>query len=197
MTSPEPGTTPPGGDAIGPGRKRPADPPRSIRKGDVPPALLDRYLIERDLRGRPERFYRDHRAPQPAFRDLGRKLETGGAYPDTIADMLKVAEHRGWSRIRVEGADSFRRDVWIQARARGLEVEGYRPRDRDRQAAGEPPKAPPLDAELRRRLDQASVIVRHIVADPRVAQRLIAEAIERARERADRDTPRRDRSRTR
>ncbi|ANC52758.1 hypothetical protein A4249_03180 [Brevundimonas sp. GW460-12-10-14-LB2] len=42
---------------------------RSLDKGDVPPALLDRYLVERDRQGRAERFYRDHRAREPMFQD--------------------------------------------------------------------------------------------------------------------------------
>ena len=32
---------------------------RSLDKGDVPPQLLDRYLIERDRQGRPERYPND------------------------------------------------------------------------------------------------------------------------------------------
>ncbi|WP_298702081.1 hypothetical protein [uncultured Brevundimonas sp.] len=54
----------------------------SRTKGDLPPSILDRYLIEHDGRGRAERFFRDHRADQPAFRDAGRALTAASAYPD-------------------------------------------------------------------------------------------------------------------
>lgn len=162
---------------LGPDRARPGQAAgRSTAKGDVPPALLDRYLIERDRQGRPEAFFRDQRAPEPAFRDHGRRLSTGQAYPDTVADMLKVARHRGWTRLRVDGDEAFRRDVWIQARAQGLEVAGYRPRARDRQAAGEPPPTPKARASLDQRLHRASVVIRGLVADPEVQRRLLDRA---------------------
>lgn len=169
--------------------------PRSTVKGDTPPALLDRYLIERDRRGRPEAFFRDPRATEPAFRDHGRRLSTFHAYPETIADMLKVARHRGWTRLKVEGDEAFRRDVWIQARAQGLEVSGYRPRDRDRQAAGETAvvRAPAVD--LDKRLKMAAVVVSNLVRDPEAQRRLLDRAAELVSLR--RGQERTERSRTR
>ena len=147
--------------------------PASKAKGDVPSTLLDRYLIERDGQGRAERFYRDARSPDPAFRDFGNRLETRHAYPDTIGDMLKVAEHRGWRSLRVEGEEAFRRDVWIQAKAKGLEVVGYNPRQRDRQAAGEP-----LDPAGREspRWDRALQIAERLLPEPDV-RRGVVEAV--------------------
>lgn len=162
---------------IGPDRARPGEAQsRSVTKGDVPQSLMDRYLIERDLRGRPERFYRDHRTPDPAFRDAGRRLSANRAYPDTVADMLKVAQHRGWFRVKVTGEEAFRREVWVQARAMGLEVQGYRPRGRDREAAG----LPQGRAQLEQRLSMAATVVRTLIADPEAQRRLIAHAAARA-----------------
>jgi hypothetical protein len=169
---------------IGPERARAGEAPaRSTVKGDVPQPILDRYLIERDLRGRAERFYRDHRTPDPAFSDTGRRLSAAQAYPDTIADMLKVARHRGWTRLKVEGDEAFRREVWIQARAQGLEVNGYRPRDRDHQAAGLP-LAPQHQGE---RLRKAAAVVRSLIPDVEAQRRLIAYAVTRAGLSSDRD----------
>ena len=108
---------------------------RSTAKGDVPEAVLDRYLVERDLRGRPERFFRDHRASEPTFRDRGGSLVSSQAYPDAVVDMLKIARHRGWDQVRVSGDPAFRREVWIQAQALGMEVQGHRPAS----AIGRPP----------------------------------------------------------
>ncbi len=185
---PHPPETPEDADpanALAPARARPGEAKaRSTTKGDVPPALLDRYLVERDRQGRAERFFRDHRTPEPAFRDTGRTLTTTRAYPDTIADMLKVAQHRGWTRLTVRGDDAFRRDVWIQAQSLGLEVAGYRPRERDRQAAGERSPEPALRRDsrpdLQARLRMASTVVRALVADPEMQARLIAHAQQRA-----------------
>ncbi|PZU72183.1 LPD7 domain-containing protein [Brevundimonas sp.] len=192
MASPDKTAAPPnrlfpGGDA---GARR----ARSLDKGDVPAALLDRYLVERDRQGRPERYYRDHRAREPMFQDKGRSLVARQSYPDTVADMLKVAEHRGWSSLRVAGDDAFRREVWVQAQALGLEVKGHRPTERDRAAAapagreqGPPaadrdrsPERKPASRTVEARLAMAAQVVRAMVVDPEMQARLIARAWTRA-----------------
>ncbi|MBB5747066.1 LPD7 domain-containing protein [Brevundimonas variabilis] len=158
---------------------------RSRTRGDAPQAILDRYLIERDRQGRPARFYRDHRATEPMFRDEGRKLTTTQSYPDAVADMLKIAQHRGWTEVRVSGDEGFRREAWIQARSLGLEVKGYRPRDRDRQAADEPsvarsPSSRHLDQRaVEERLRAASVVVKRLIEDPAARTRLMEHALQR------------------
>ena len=161
----------------------PSAQPRSVAKGDLPQSLLDRYLVERDRQGRPERLFRDHRAEAPVIRDDGRRLWAASDYPDAVADLLKIARHRGWSRVKVDGAEAFRREVWIQARREGLEVAGYRPRDRDRQSAGEP-TAPParLGQDIETRLRQAAAIVRTLAPDPTAQARLLAAAWSRVRD---------------
>ncbi len=158
---------------------------RSRTRGDAPQAILDRYLIERDRQGRPARFYRDHRAAEPMFRDEGRKLTTTQSYPDAVADMLKIAQHRGWTKVRVSGDEGFRREAWIQARSLGVEVRGYQPRDRDRQAAGEPslarsPSSRHLDERaVEDRLRAASVVVKRLIEDPDARTRLMECAVQR------------------
>ena len=181
-------------------------PRRSTTKGDTPEAVLDRYLVERDRQGRPERFFRDHRAAEPMFRDRGGSLVSAQAYPDAIADMLKIARHRGWDQVRVTGDPAFRREVWIQAQAMGLEVRGHRPRERDRQAAGQdrPSRGPeavrpqaPQDP-LAERLGRAAVVVARLIPDPATQARLLERAWTRAemRRAEDRDV-RRDHDRAR
>lgn len=170
------------GPAPGPAGSR-----RSTAKGDVPEAVLDRYLVERDLRGRPERFFRDHRAAEPMFRDRGRSLVSDQAYPDAVIDMLKIARHRGWDKVRVFGDPGFRREVWLQAQALGMEVQGHRPRERDRQAAGldrasPGPNAQPSKAHdaLAERLARAAIVVARLVPDPAIQTRLLEAAWMRA-----------------
>jgi hypothetical protein len=180
--------------------------PRSTAKGDLPQAVLDRYLVERDRQGRPERFFRDHRAAEPMFRDRGGSLVSAQAYPDAVADMLKIARHRGWEQVRVTGDPAFRREVWIQAQALGLEVRGHRPRERDRQAAGQdrPSRGPgaarpqPPQEPLAERLARAAVVVARLLPDPAIQARLLERAWTRAEVRRpeNRDV-RRDRVRAR
>ena len=171
---------------IGPDRK--TQTPISTTKGDVPATLLERYLIERDRQGRPERFFRDHRATDPMFRDRGRSLTATQAYPDAVADMLRIARHRGWAAVRVGGDEAFRREAWIQARALGLQVTGHRPRDRDRQAAGEAPM-PPRDIETRMR--NAALVVRTLLPEPAAQARLVAYAASLANRAMGREPPER------
>lgn len=177
---------------------------RSLDKGDVPTQLMDRYLIERDRQGRPERYYRDHKTADPAFRDHGRALSSPQAYPDTVAAMLRIAQHRGWTSIRVAGNDDFRREVWVQARTLGLDVAGYRPTERDRQAASDGSKRDadrraaranePSHDDVKRRLAMAAVVVRTLIADPAAQARLMERAWVRARPEADRTRERPDRN---
>ncbi|MBX9617162.1 MAG: hypothetical protein K2X25_16335 [Caulobacteraceae bacterium] len=177
-------------NAVSPSPQKKTD-GRSTTKGEIPASILDRYLIERDRQGRPERFYRDHRAVDPMFSDEGKRLVTRQAYPEAVADMLKVAQHRGWTQVRVSGDETFRREAWVQARALGLDVKGYQPRDRDRQAAGDKVRGPqtladrsadPSALSVEKRLKEAVVVVRRLIADPAAQARLIEHAYQRARD---------------
>ena len=144
MAAAAPSSDKPERDAPAESRLTPSGPDRatvSRTKGDLPSSMLDRYLIEHDGRGRAERFFRDHRADQPAFRDAARALTASSAYPDVVADMLRIARHRGWSSVRVAGDEAFRREVWIQGQALGLDIKGHRPTERDRAAAAAPERA--------------------------------------------------------
>ncbi|WP_287104814.1 LPD7 domain-containing protein [Brevundimonas sp.] len=180
---------------------------RSLDKGDVPAQLLDRYLVERDRQGRPERYYRDHKTADPSFRDHGRALSSHQAYPDSVAAMLRIAQHRGWSNIKATGDDAFRREVWVQARTLGLEVAGYRPTERDRQAANEAlqpnsqrdasRQKPPARDDIKRRLEMAAVVVRTLIADPAAQARLMERAWARVRPEADRARDKPDREQNR
>jgi hypothetical protein len=105
--------------------------PISLARGDIPEALKRRYFTE-DGRNATA-FFAGPGAKSAAFRDHGAKLSTKEIDPNTIRDMVAIAAHRGWRTIQVRGDDDFRREVWMEARALGLELRGYRPRQRDEQ----------------------------------------------------------------
>ncbi|ESQ79282.1 LPD7 domain-containing protein [Asticcacaulis sp. YBE204] len=74
--------------------------------------------------------YRD-RDQAVAFEDKGTRLTTAQDDVHVIRAMIDVAEARGWSSVRVRGSVSFKREAWLQAQARGMVVEGYKPRHVD------------------------------------------------------------------
>jgi hypothetical protein len=116
-----------------------------------------------------------------------------------VADMLKIARHRGWTDVRVQGDAAFKREVWIQAQALDITVKGHRPGERDRQAAGQPAnvrdretarardgQAPLRAADLEDRLRRAAIVVRGLIGDPEARARLLARAWGRAAEHLER-----------
>lgn len=134
-------------------RQRPGETGRrfSLDKGDLPDHVARVYLAEPAKFGRSIAYYAGQGAEKPAFRDHGDRLATHDSNPDTIRHMVAIAAHRGWSTIEVRGADDFRREVWMEAKALGLEVRGYRPTNRDKEALdrrleaderGRPPRQP-------------------------------------------------------
>lgn len=114
----------------------------SRRPGDLPPGLQRRYFTE-PLRGRAGlALYEGPGAKRPALHDHGDRLATDQTHPAVARDMALIAAHRGWGAVRVRGEDEFRREVWLQARALGLDVQGYKPRERDHQELARVPAAP-------------------------------------------------------
>lgn len=105
----------------------------SVEKGDVPDSLRARYLIEADKLGGDVRFYTDAKSTTPAFKDSGAKLVTRETNSGIVSDMVATAVHRGWTEIKVTGEPEFKRQVWMEASLKGLEVTGFKPTERDKQ----------------------------------------------------------------
>lgn len=105
----------------------------SVERGDVPDTIKRRYLTEEPQFAPEVRFFTDATGKEAAFRDTGDKLLARQTNAEVIKDLVAIAEHRGWTAIDVRGEDAFRREVWMQARAEGLEVRGYKPTERDLQ----------------------------------------------------------------
>jgi Large polyvalent protein-associated domain 7 len=75
--------------------------------------------------------YRYKATNQPAFEDRGDSLRTRSNAPDTADALVKIAESRNWSEIKVRGSETFKREVFIEGASRGLKVEGYKPNEQD------------------------------------------------------------------
>jgi len=152
---------------------------RANTPGDVPEPLRRRYLTE--ARSGPGLgFYSDVRAEAAAFRDQGRRLTTDRNDPHIVRDLVAIAQHRGWSTISVRGHSEFRREVWLQARAAGLEVRGYRPTERDRQQAERSrerlPANTPTASDAQARLRIVESVVRARVVEPSEQARILSAA---------------------
>jgi hypothetical protein len=172
---------------------------RSTQVGELPEAVRRRYLSERRLDGAMV-FFTDATVLVPSFRDTGARLIATRSDPNIVGDLLAIAQHRGWTTVQVRGAPGFCREVWTAGRALGLDVEGYRPSERDEQVAarrlGGPlrpaaapdstrprPAPPPLDLrDPRQRLRVVEAVVRDRVVGSLAQSRLMAAARERVAE---------------
>ncbi len=68
-----------------------------------------------------------------AFVDKGNRMQTARSFDDkAVEDMVATADARGWSELKVSGDEGFRRKAWIEATARGIEVKGYEPTEKDK-----------------------------------------------------------------
>lgn len=77
------------------------------------------------------KFYFNYDTKKLAFVDKGKKLATSLNDSAVSKTMVDIAESRGWSKIKLKGEKSFRRETWLEAQARGLKTEGYNPRESD------------------------------------------------------------------
>ena len=59
-------------------------------------------------------------------------LKTRNNDKKTIKNMLAIAETNGWQNIKVKGSPEFKKEMWLQARLKGLEVQGYKPSEQDK-----------------------------------------------------------------
>ncbi len=78
------------------------------------------------------KFYHPKNTDLVAFEDKGNKLETKSNSENIAESMVRIAEARGWDEIKVSGAESFRREVWLEAASRGMHVKGYNPSEQDK-----------------------------------------------------------------
>jgi hypothetical protein len=79
------------------------------------------------------RLYADERGEYLAFKVSEDRLITRLATAEVIRDMVAVAQHRQWESLQVRGSAEFRREAWLEAGARAIDVQGYQPTDLDRQ----------------------------------------------------------------
>jgi Large polyvalent protein-associated domain 7 len=99
----------------------------------MPPSFEDRFILTRETDR--QDMFRSYDDTRPTISDRGDSLHTRNADRSTAMDMIELAAHRGWSSMKVKGPEDFRREMWIEATAQGITVQGYRPNDKDRAEA--------------------------------------------------------------
>ena len=88
--------------------------------------------VEREFIRVGDKFHFANKPSTVAFEDLGTKLETKTDNENVASAIVKVALARGWDEIKVTGSETFKREVWFEAAARGMSVKGYTPNDADK-----------------------------------------------------------------
>ena len=99
---------------------------KNEEKRVVPPEVEDRYLHVGD------KFYYSDNSKKVAFEDKGNKLVTESDSHAVADSMVKIALARGWDEIKVSGTETFRKEVWLDAASRGMQVKGYSPSEQDK-----------------------------------------------------------------
>jgi hypothetical protein len=121
-------------------KSAPTDKPASaaVQDNALPDRIRRKYYVvanesEKDGSDGKARLYADERAEYLAFKVTEDRLVTRLAAAEVIRDMVSVAQHRHWDALHVRGSVEFRREAWLEASARGMEVQGYQPTELDQQ----------------------------------------------------------------
>lgn len=134
--TPTQSVSPPPVDNVREGSVEP-DGPQPAKSRDerfaMPPSFEDRFILTRETDR--QDMFRSYDDTRPTISDRGDSLHTRNADRSTAMDMIELAAHRGWSSMKVKGPEDFRREMWIEASAQGIKVQGYRPNDKDRAEA--------------------------------------------------------------
>lgn len=126
------------GDDLSPSKAGRSDPTKESgrqqisKEGDgedkefVTPELLRKKFLQAE-----NKFYFRDEENKLAFEDKGKRLSTDHNDPEVARSMVELAEAKGWNSIKLKGTDEFKREVWLQASLKGMEVQGFQPRDVD------------------------------------------------------------------
>lgn len=98
-------------------------PPTKPRRKSEPPTITD------DLTGKflrvGNKLYRTSDDKTPIVRIAGDRLKTNNI--DALPDIVRIAKANGWTSIKVDGGDQFKKAAYVAAAAQGLTVENYSP----------------------------------------------------------------------
>ena len=113
------------------GRRRAAKPKPAAPKpkSDRPKRKAEPPTLTDDLTGKflrvGNKLYRTSDNKKPIVRLEPDRLKTSNI--DALPDILRIAKANGWTSIRINGGDTFKKAAFLAAAAQGLSVENYTP----------------------------------------------------------------------
>jgi|GEM_PF-633365 len=102
-----------------PGKSIPKKPKRKAEKPTITDDLTGRFLRVGD------KIYRTSDDKRPLVRLEPDRLKTSNI--DALPDILRIAKANGWTSVRINGGDKFKKAAFLAAAAQGLKVENYKP----------------------------------------------------------------------
>jgi len=118
-------------DTSASGKSRTAMPKRDASKPATakPRRKAETPTITDDLTGKflrvGNKLYRTSDDTKPIVRLEPDRLKTSNI--DALPDIVRIAKANGWTSIRVNGGDTFKKAAYLAAAAQGLSVENYAP----------------------------------------------------------------------
>ena len=108
---------------VTPKSNRPKPAPSKPKRKAETPTLTD------DLTGKflrvGNKLYRTSDDKKPIVKLEPDRLKTSNI--DALPDILRIAKANGWTSIRINGGDTFKKAAFLAAAAQGLSVENYTP----------------------------------------------------------------------
>ncbi|OTP72873.1 LPD7 domain-containing protein [Caballeronia sordidicola] len=99
----------------------------------VPETIASRYIVrDGDFWRFNEKDPDNADKHEPKFIDKGPRLATREDDRGTAADMVTVAQAKGWQQVTLKGSEPFRRNAWMEAQLAGIKTHGFEPKEQDR-----------------------------------------------------------------
>ena len=100
----------------------PTKPKRKTEKPTITDDLTGKFLRVGN------KLYRTSDDSTPIVRLEAGRLKTRNI--DALPDIIRIAKANGWTSVKINGGDKFKKAAFLAAAAQGLKVENYKPSKR-------------------------------------------------------------------
>ncbi|RXD01952.1 DNA primase [Sphingomonas sp. UV9] len=123
---------------------------RRRRTMEVPSDLESRFLRVGD------KLYRSPHDKEPMATITPDRIKAKDR--ESLPDLIRLAKENGWTSLRIDGDEEFKRAAYLAATAQGLKIDGYQPDAKTKAAAereqARQPGAMPTKAQTARTANQ-------------------------------------------